>query len=195
MPHEIPDLALTLWPEWAWLIASGVTWPSDLVAKLVENRGWRPSEVTRNARGATAAARAQVLHALPIGSRLAIHAGKHLGGRPGQEATREAVHGVLDMFRRANPGRPLPAAMNHACRALDTPGFADRLRDCPKSAIVAVVTIDGYDQRQLTGWDVPGAWHWRLRDVVVLARPVPCRGAQGLWTIPADVRERLRTAA
>lgn len=28
---------------------------------------------------------------------------------------------------------------------------------------------------------------WVLADVRTLATPVPCRGAQGLWTLPADV--------
>ncbi len=176
----IPDLALTLWPEWAWAIVSGQGWPDDLVRKLVENRGWRPSDAPRSGRGPTAADRERVLHALPVGARLAIHAGKNLSGRPGAEAAHEAVAAVLGMYQRANPGRQLPF-----------PGFREALRDCPKSAIVAVVTIDGYDQRQLTGWDVPDAWHWRFRDVQVIAEPIPCRGAQGLWAIPEPVRARL----
>jgi len=34
-----------------------------------------------------------------------------------------------------------------------------------------------------------GPFGWVLSDVVVLPAPVPCRGAQGLWEVPADVRE------
>lgn len=158
----IPDLALTLWPEWAWVIANGQSWPADLVRKLVENRGWHPGR------------------RLPVGTRIAIHAGKHLGGRPGAAVADEAVAGVLAMYRRANPGRLLPYQ-----------GFREALRACAKSAIVCTATIDGYDQHHLTGWDVPDAWHWRLRDVLVLDEPIPCRGAQGLWPVPADVRVRL----
>ena len=164
MPAD-PLLALTLWPEWAWAICA--------LGKRVENRPWRPVDAQRHGRGPTTADRARVLHALPVGARLAIHAGAHLGGRPGRVATDEAVNGVLDMCERVNPNGLLPY-----------PGVREALRACPKSAIVAVVTIDGFDREERTGWDVPGAWHWRLRDVVVLPEPIPCRGAQGLWKAP-----------
>lgn len=33
----------------------------------------------------------------------------------------------------------------------------------------------------------PGRWAWILADVRPLPEPVPCRGAQGLWTVPADI--------
>lgn len=56
--------ALTLWPEWAALIAHGL--------KPVENRGWK----------------------LPEGKRIAIHAGAHIGGRKGFPARMEADHAV-----------------------------------------------------------------------------------------------------
>lgn len=36
-------------------------------------------------------------------------------------------------------------------------------------------------------WAVPGAHHWRLDSVQPLPNPVPCNGALGLWTPPADV--------
>ena len=56
--------ALTLWPEWAALIAHGL--------KPVENRGWK----------------------LPEGERIAIHAGAHIGGRKGRPALEEADNAV-----------------------------------------------------------------------------------------------------
>lgn len=159
-----PMLALTLWPEWAWMIASGVTWPDGIwLPKLVENRGWHPGE------------------RLPVGATLAIHAGKHLGGRSGSVAADEAVSSVLYMFRLANPGLMLPS-----------PGFREAIRNCPRSAIVCTATIAGYDTEQRTGWDVPDAVHWRLRDVRVPALPVPCPGARGLWPVPDAVRDEVR---
>ena len=178
-------LALTLWPEWAGAITHGTTWPDDLAPKQVENRGWRPGYTTRQARGPTATDRARTLHALPEGSRLAIHAGKHLNGRPRALSGHWAIRDVYTAFTRANP--------DPSCWPLFDGWEAD-LRACPRSSIVAVVTIDGYDQEQRTGWDVPDAWHWRFRDVQVLAEPIPCRGAQGLWALPWEVRERLRVA-
>ena len=53
---------------------------------------------------------------------------------------------------------------------------------------------DGCDARRIlalamTQWRM-GPIGWVLDDVRVLSEPVPCRGAQGLWTLPADV-ERL----
>ena len=61
--------ALTIWPEWAALIAHGI--------KPVENRSWRPP-------------------ASLVGERIAIHAGAHIGGRKGIPAFEEAAEAVGD---------------------------------------------------------------------------------------------------
>lgn len=37
-----------------------------------------------------------------------------------------------------------------------------------------------------------GPFGWILRDAKALAEPVPCRGGQGLWTVPAEVEARVR---
>ena len=37
----------------------------------------------------------------------------------------------------------------------------------------------------------PG-WHWVLADVRPLDEPVPCKGRQGLWTLPDDVERKVR---
>ncbi len=34
---------------------------------------------------------------------------------------------------------------------------------------------------------------WVLWDVRALPQPIPCRGAQGLWMVPADVAARIET--
>lgn len=36
-----------------------------------------------------------------------------------------------------------------------------------------------------------GPYGWSLSDRILLPRPVPCRGAQGLWDIPLDVIEQI----
>ena len=41
-------------------------------------------------------------------------------------------------------------------------------------------------------WAVVGQYHWQLANVRPLAEPVPCRGALGLWRLPADVEEKVR---
>lgn len=38
-------------------------------------------------------------------------------------------------------------------------------------------------------WD--GQWFWPIVDRITI-EPVPCKGAQGLWEVPAEVMERLR---
>jgi hypothetical protein len=41
----------------------------------------------------------------------------------------------------------------------------------------------------------PGRYGLLIDPVIPLAEPVPCRGAQGLWTVPADVVAAVREAA
>jgi hypothetical protein len=62
---------------------------------------------------------------------------------------------------------------------------------CPRSAIVCVATVTSFDRNQLTGWDVPGCWHWRLSDVRVLEQPIPCKGALGLWEPNEEIQRQL----
>lgn len=153
--REPVRLALTLWPEWAWAICHA--------GKRVENRTWHP--------GAR----------LAVGARLAIHAGAHIGGRPGADVASDAVDVVMAMWETGGPLRS-----NDERR---------RLAACQRSSIVAVATIDVYDQEQRTWWDVPGQWHWRLRDIQVLDTPIPHRGAQGLWTPSPEALAALQAVA
>lgn len=41
-------------------------------------------------------------------------------------------------------------------------------------------------------WSFPGEAHWQIANVRKLAEPVPCRGAQQLWMLPADVEAACR---
>ena len=73
--------------------------------------------------------------------------------------------------------------------------------ESPHSVIFAVCMLGGYiiydkDHRfkeEQRMWFF-GPYSWLLEDVVVLKTPVPCRGAQKLWTVPPDVLEQLRAA-
>lgn len=82
----------------------------------------------------------------------------------------------------------------------------------PVSAIVAVATVAGYwtttagfDWYCKAGTGVcigegypgfvePSLWWdrkyfgWHLTDIIILPRPVPCRGAQGIWFVPDGPR-------
>jgi hypothetical protein len=57
--------------------------------------------------------------------------------------------------------------------------------DHPHSAIICVVNYMGTVGASSNPWFF-GPWGWVLRDIRPLT-PIPCKGAQGLWTPPADV--------
>lgn len=66
-----------------------------------------------------------------------------------------------------------------------------------KGAVVGVVTISGYvrsrtelPHEQRRWWIGPVGWV--LSDVVALAEPIPCRGQQGIWTLPDAVEAEVR---
>jgi hypothetical protein len=67
--------------------------------------------------------------------------------------------------------------------------------DCPEG-IVAVCQIADCVTAAPAGQELwfSGPYGWVLANVVVLADPVPCRGAQGLWRLPPDVLERVRVS-
>ena len=81
----------------------------------------------------------------------------------------------------------------------------------PRGAIVAVVRIAGWTEKDgisitVEGEDVheeeilESPWYRDdvgilFRNVRVLATPVPCKGALGLWTVPADVEAIVRARA
>lgn len=41
-------------------------------------------------------------------------------------------------------------------------------------------------------WCVRGQYHWHLGRTIALPKPVPCRGALGLWRLPGDVETAVR---
>lgn len=159
--------ALTLTCPWAHAIAH---W-----GKLIENRTWAPP------RGL-------------IGHRFAIHAGKspyrlgsdtrlHIGGREADDLAE-----ALDYARRASG------------MALDAPQVTNGWLHERSSSILCTARLWGWVHVAGTGsspdmqvhdllrdnWFV-GPYGWVLTDVVTLATPVPCKGAQGLWALPPDV--------
>ncbi|MFE1500038.1 hypothetical protein ACFW89_33770 [Streptomyces albidoflavus] len=59
-----------------------------------------------------------------------------------------------------------------------------------RGAVLATAVLDFCHQATdgcCGPWGFPGYRHWILRDVTPLPRPVPARGALGLWTPPVDV--------
>ena len=59
----------------------------------------------------------------------------------------------------------------------------------PTGAIVGLITVLGAHKNHAdwcSPWAIPDQWHWQLSEPIRV-EPVPCRGAQGLWTVPAEV--------
>jgi hypothetical protein len=61
------------------------------------------------------------------------------------------------------------------------------LSDCIRTQ--DLVCLD--DRERLLGNYEPGRWAWRLESVIVLDNPVPCRGMQGLWTVPPEIEKKI----
>lgn len=145
--------ALTLWPEWSWAVQH--------LGKRVENRGY----------------------ALPIGEWIGLHAGKHVGGRPGKPAETEGLEGLVEMATRAG----WLVAGNDFTRGAEVVTISRAaLTTSAMLGAFRVTRVDAPGHGDLGGFRVPDAFG-NLFELLPLARPVPCPGAQGLWTIPADV--------
>ncbi|HEU4727661.1 MAG TPA: hypothetical protein VFT22_07225 [Kofleriaceae bacterium] len=165
-------LALTVWQPWASLIVGSPTTdgcPGAPPQKNVENRDMRP-------------------WLSAIGKRIAIHAGLE---------RRRNMESYEDVF--------LDKSYGEVAAPYRTPA------DFPRGAVVGVALLAGvsgpmtpsmfYDTRfdglppeAVTSWQrsagdlrwFTGPWGWVLCDQRWI-RPVPCRGALGLWSLPAEV--------
>lgn len=108
-----------------------------------------------------------------IGKPIAIHAGMAgVHAQPGSQrwAQLRAFHDTMTAF-----GRPTSATSAESIRG----------------HIVAVVTCGTPTQHSPSRWAAnDGQWFWPFTSIRALPVPIPCRGAQGLWDVPADV-ERL----
>lgn len=167
----MPDMpALTLWPEWAFAVAH--------LGKNAENRSPRFAQ--------------QIARRVGDGW-LAIHAGVK---RP---ADFTAVGAMLDEFDpcdgwtvHRNDGEPAVFRV-WVGRSHNPLTITDA--DLPRGAIVALVKLgDVLPPGVEAPWKVPESAALPFTRVHVLPEPIPCRGAQGLWTPPPDVQERLRAA-
>jgi len=158
--------AITIWPEWVWAIEN--------LDKNVENRTWYP----RSEFGIWP-------------SRLALHAGKYIGGRPGRCSADEGVSGVIRMAERA--GWKVEIVPGHAVRFKKDQNevWLDNFAVI-RGAVVAVARIEKVDRCYPKPWAAPGQWQWHLTDITPLAKPVPCRGHQKIWSLPPDVEAAVR---
>lgn len=109
-----------------------------------------------------------------IGQRIAIHAGKAID------------FNIVNQMQSGRWSKASPVC-------IDCPDPDDMVR----GAIIATAVIDrvmtpGVLDRLRVLWGTPSQYGWVLRDVITLDEPIPCKGMQGLWTVPADIEARLR---
>lgn len=159
--------AVTLWPEWAWAILH--------LDKRHENRGWQPPEQ---------------LH----GERLALHAGKTIGG--GEQKPPEAFEAVLGMAERAGWDVDARADGSYRFAKGNREVVLGSLSEIVTGSIVGTVVLAGAPLPGVrVAWGVPGQWAWPMRDVRALRHPIPHRGALGLWQVPDAVAGVVLSAA
>lgn len=191
-----PLRALTFWPEWC-AAFPGVRLrdgtPSTL-DKGYENRPFRPWSTIAPDPGS-------LTRPPGPGQWFAMHAGKHIGGRQGNDgALINVVHmavaaGWLDTMRPR--GRRLQRDVcDHDGRwtTVHTDLHPDRIVTSAIVALIRVIDVDGPRQPigHVAAWRLPEQYGWRL-EVRPLARPVTCSGAQGLWTVPTDIAAQVLT--
>jgi len=95
-------------------------------------------------------------------------------------------------------------AVSEAAQAIESSGLRSGLTHA-RGAIIAVADLVrvwepdalGINQGPLSqtehdlGDFSAGRWAWELKCIRPIS-PVPCKGAQGLWTVPADVEQLVR---
>lgn len=168
--------AMTTWPEFAFAI-------SDL-DKRIENRTWLPPSAA-------------------VGTWIAIHAGKHVGGRAGRVADEGGVQALIE---QASTNGWISVWVNGELKFYLPGKVKDprvfSLSTVPKSAIVAVAYLESVTRKDvLTEMEVPGSdldpcsseynytapwgcrdrYHWRFSQVIKLDEPISCNGKQRLW--------------
>lgn len=82
----------------------------------------------------------------------------------------------------------------HAAKTVDTTAVAF-LRSCgvavpddlATGALLGTVRLVGCMDSADSVWAEPGRWHWQLTDPTRLPRPVPYRGALGLFPVPGHL--------
>ena len=144
--------ALTLYPEWSHAICH--------LGKRIENRTWWPRGILK-------------------GEAYAIHAEKHIGGKPGSD--HHAIEALMDVASMS----PIPGSFQDVLESLCVDRTAGRIK---MSSIVAIVNhIDAIKPGELRpgaeDWAVEEMWNWRFSMIAVLPEPIPCPGKQGLWTV------------
>lgn len=196
--------ALTLWPEWCPTFP-GVRFADGTPSRLdkgVENRPTAPWSTIAPQQNPCAAFMSGPPPFLP-GPWVAMHAGKSIGGGIGGEriARFRALDRVLECAQSAGweihwIGSNPPALNRYHGRRHEQPNDGPVVFDLDNvvtSAIVALFRIT-----RVVGPGVGGPWRFVDRfgwyvEVAPLPVPIPCKGAQGLWTVPLGIVSDIAT--
>ena len=163
--------ALTLHQPWASLVA--------LPVKRIETRSWSTKYRGRLYIHAARSAPATFLFLPTVVPALVVPITDHADiGDP--ECIVAHDDGTLDHCIPTHAPPPGPSNIVH----LDAPEISDGVH------LIRDIT----DQRPY-GDFTPGRFAWLLEDVRPVDPPVPCRGRQGLWTVPDDVLAQIEGAA
>lgn len=165
-----PLRALTLWPEWAFAIHH--------LGKRVENRTWK----------------------IPKDEWIMLHAGKQIGGRASE--LHNGIHALRYMAAQAGWTSSWHGHIHsawtiqfshstHTCTSAHDPSAVpDACNPILTSHILGAFRVTHHDmpfKGDISGWRVLHQVG-NVFDYRPLATPVPCKGAQGLWHVPDEVR-------
>lgn len=169
--------AITLWQPWATLVALGL--------KKIETRSWSPYS-------------------------------NRPAGMPGQVDLAFRKNGLAIHAARRTPTDELRAAFQDrwirmvlAMHGITESNWTGGAGSLPQGAIVAVSTLTAViqtnpggglagltDMERAFGNYAPGRFAWLLADVINLNdAPVPAKGRQRIWPVPADLVEQLAERA
>lgn len=193
--HEAPSKAISFWPEWCPAFR-GIRFKDgepSVLDKSIENRPNPPWSTIAphpapNSKG------------FAFGPWVAMHAGKHIGGKPGR--TVAGLNEVAKMARTAGWscfGRDRlerdgwrNAGLSLVRGEMRVYLHADQI---VTSAIVGMFRCVSTEFPGLPDYQQP----WRYREqygwhlhVLPFDKPIPCGGKQGLWTLPPDVIAAIR---
>jgi hypothetical protein len=141
-------------------------WPWSILhgGKRIENRPWAPWKSI-------------------VGERIALHAGK-TWDYDGAEFIKRTVRMLGGPEMPGDGGVHLQGAIVGVARVVGC------IRENGNDDPVIVSGVGGLHVDVDEEWFF-GPFGWILTDVVALAKPVSCRGAQGLWLPPPDVTARV----
>jgi len=165
--------ALTLWPEWLWVIR--------YLGKRVENRRWKlPTNMFW---------KPVLLHA-----GMCVGGGKVIQGLEWVKAM--AINANVDCVRDGDClhfTKKIFSSLSLLPSGLVTSQIADvkttlqlHLRELNLGKIVGVTVFSNCHQRY-GKWCVDGQWQWEMAYVRFFLEPVPCRGWQKLWNVSPEI--------